>query len=155
MEPVAYLHRMRDSDTGCVWFTRKPEAGADPVYTAAQVLAMGRVPINAEAAWDAFEEAVRVNVGVKELVNIMGSVKSLRTMFLKAASRPPAAQERKPLNSVREMLDQQKGKRDALQAKGMCADCEGEGVQGGQFCGGADWTCETCAGTGQFAQEAP
>lgn len=64
-----------------------------PLYEAPRVQAMGRVPVDVEEAWDAFEEAVRVNVGVKELVNIMGSVKSLRTMFLKAVTRPPAAQE--------------------------------------------------------------
>ena len=32
---------------------------------------------------------------------------------------------------------------------GTCEACEGEGEQGGQFCGGP-WTCETCGGTGKF-----
>ena len=62
-------------------------------YSAAQVQAMGRVPVDLEAVWDAFTEAVRVKVGAKELVNIIGSVKALRSIFLAAASRPPAEQE--------------------------------------------------------------
>ena len=32
---------------------------------------------------------------------------------------------------------------------GTCEACEGDGEQGGQFCGGC-WTCETCGGTGKF-----
>lgn len=31
---------------------------------------------------------------------------------------------------------------------GICPDCEGEGEQGGQFCGGY-WKCESCGGTGK------
>lgn len=31
---------------------------------------------------------------------------------------------------------------------GTCEACDGEGEQGGQFCGGY-WTCETCGGTGK------
>lgn len=30
---------------------------------------------------------------------------------------------------------------------GACTDCDGEGEQGGQFCG--YWPCETCGGTGK------
>jgi hypothetical protein len=32
---------------------------------------------------------------------------------------------------------------------GACSDCDGEGEQGGQFCGGS-WKCLTCGGTGKF-----
>lgn len=31
---------------------------------------------------------------------------------------------------------------------GVCVECDGEGEQGGQFCGGY-WACETCNGTGK------
>ncbi len=31
---------------------------------------------------------------------------------------------------------------------GTCPACEGEGEQGGQFCGGF-WTCEACGGSGK------
>lgn len=37
----------------------------------------------------------------------------------------------------------------ALIAEGVCPECEGDGEQGGQFCGGY-WTCEACQGTGEF-----
>lgn len=36
----------------------------------------------------------------------------------------------------------------ALIAEGVCPECEGDGEQGGQFCGGY-WTCEACQGTGK------
>lgn len=51
------------------------------------------------------------------------------------------------MSAVLEMLRLQKAKRDELVANGICPDCDGEGVQGGQFCGG-EWTCETCKGNG-------
>lgn len=38
--------------------------------------------------------------------------------------------------------------RAAALPPGTCPDCEGEGQQGGQFCGGY-WECETCSGTGK------
>jgi len=45
------------------------------------------------------------------------------------------------------------GDRDEHRAKliaaGKCPECEGEGEQGGQFCGGY-WKCETCDGTGKL-----
>lgn len=97
MEPVGYLIDWPDEpDLGHYFAEGASTTGrSQPLHTAAQVLAMGRVPLNMEAAWDAFAEAVRSKVGVKELVNIMGSVESLRTMFLAAAPQPPAAQEKK------------------------------------------------------------
>lgn len=43
-------------------------------------------------------------------------------------------------------------KEQELILQGVCPDCEGEGEQGGQFCGGY-WTCETCKGTGKYIKE--
>lgn len=40
-----------------------------------------------EAVWTAFVEAIRVDVGVKDVVNILGSEKKLRPIFLAAAAR--------------------------------------------------------------------
>lgn len=40
-------------------------------------------------------------------------------------------------------------KKDAIRAKGICPECDGEGEQGGQFSGGS-WTCEACNGTGKY-----
>lgn len=36
---------------------------------------------------------------------------------------------------------------------GTCPDCEGDGVRGGQFCGGF-WTCESCGGKGKTPPDA-
>lgn len=165
--PVAKIHKGK-----LTWSIPWPEysvdtallTGGHDLFTAAQVLAMGRVP----PGWQAVpvEPTKEMKRGAQmaamdhsdhgewltyEWQDVLRTWKGL----LAAAPRPPAAQQRKPLDSVRQMVDQQKAKRDALVAKGICAECEGEGVQGGQFCGGGDWTCETCSGTGQITPEAP
>lgn len=43
----------------------------------------------------------------------------------------------------------ERARKAALASAGTCPECEGEGQQGGQFCGGY-WTCEACGGTGNF-----
>ena len=43
---------------------------------------------------------------------------------------------------------EKESRRRAALPKDMCPECEGEGEQGGQFCGGY-WKCETCNGTGK------
>jgi len=45
-------------------------------------------------------------------------------------------------------LKDQTAKKDAMRKKGICPECDGEGEQGGQFCGGT-WKCEACSGTGK------
>lgn len=49
-------------------------------------------------------------------------------------------------------LETEKAARDAeirdRLGEDVCVDCEGEGMQGGQFCGGY-WDCVTCNGTGK------
>lgn len=32
---------------------------------------------------------------------------------------------------------------------GVCPECNGQGEQGGQFCGGY-WECDMCGGTGKY-----
>lgn len=105
MEPFGYWHQgPTDDESDFHLHADQGDVSCEKctkLYTSAQVLAMGRVPMDAEATWDAFAEAMRVNVGVKELVNIMGSVKSLRTMFLASAPRPPVAQDELEIEQTR------------------------------------------------------
>lgn len=67
---------------------------------------------------------------------------------LYAAHQPPEAAKDKPVDAVLQMLLEQKSKKDALIANGICPECEGKGECGGQFTGG-EWTCEECNGTGK------
>ena len=68
--------------------------------------------------------------------------------ILAAAPQPPEAAKDKPVDAVLQMLLEQKAKKDALIANGICPTCEGKGECGGQFTGG-EWTCEECNGTGK------
>ena len=59
----------------------------------------------------------------------------------------------KPVNPVEvltRMAKAQDTRRQEWIAQGKCPDCEGTGMQGGQFSGGY-WTCEPCNGTGGIA----
>lgn len=64
------------------------------------------------------------------------------------APQPPEAAKEKLADAVLQMLLEQKAKKDALIANGICPTCEGKGECGGQFTGG-EWTCEECNGTGR------
>lgn len=156
VEPQVVVALYDPRATPCVLSWNTLSVGEHRLYTAAQVLAMGRVPDElTDADLSAiYKQANGEDVGKARPLTTANIFRAMRAT-LAAAPRPPAAQQRKPLDSVRQMVDQQKAKRDALVAKGICAECEGEGVQGGQFCGGGDWTCETCSGTGQITPEAP
>lgn len=68
--------------------------------------------------------------------------------LLTSAPQPPDAAKDKTVDAVLQMLLEQKSKKDALIAKGICPTCEGKGECGGQFTGG-EWTCEECNGTGK------
>lgn len=102
-EPVAHLHLSRERENSMIWFTDKPKAGTEPVYTAAQVQAMGRVPpgwqavpVEADAAIiDALAGPGRVlpaYVGAKEKSD--ARLGDRWRDALAAAPSPPAAQKR-------------------------------------------------------------
>ena len=83
----------------------------------------------------------------RDLQPYKGATERERAAFFagfKAAATPP-----KTMKQLEQTL------LDGLQATekclppGACADCDGEGEQGGQFCGGY-WKCLTCGGTGKF-----
>lgn len=46
-------------------------------------------------------------------------------------------------------MERERDEKKAAQPPGTCAECDGEGEQGGQFCGGY-WTCTFCGGTGKL-----
>lgn len=39
--------------------------------------------------------------------------------------------------------------KEKFKEQGICPECEGDGEQGGQFCGGY-WKCEACDGSGKY-----
>ena len=57
-----------------------------------------------------------------------------------------------PKRSVFKINEEQEMARKAAILKGTCPDCDGEGEQGGQFCGGY-WKCLSCSGTGKCASK--
>ena len=46
-------------------------------------------------------------------------------------------------------MQRKDAERIAALPPGTCEQCEGAGWLGGQFCGGSEWTCEECGGTGR------
>lgn len=81
----------------------------------------------------------------------VGEMGAAITLWNGRVTKKPESQEQKnaaAITAIKEMLAKQAQKRADLIAAGKCPDCEGEGEQGGQFCGG-NWTCETCNGTGK------
>lgn len=49
-------------------------------------------------------------------------------------------------------MERERDEKKAALPSGTCAECDGEGEQGGQFCGGY-WKCEACGGTGKLATD--
>jgi hypothetical protein len=98
MEPLCYLRPAAATTPARAWQAWENDGTAQPVYTAAQVLAMGRVP----PGWQAVPvepSAEMVEAGVEDLrlrgykhALIVGTVEVWRAMLV-AAPRPPAAQE--------------------------------------------------------------
>ncbi len=46
-------------------------------------------------------------------------------------------------------MQRKEAERIAALPPGTCDQCDGVGGMGGQFCGGLEWTCEACGGTGK------
>jgi hypothetical protein len=46
-------------------------------------------------------------------------------------------------------MERERDEKKAALPPGTCTECEGEGEQGGQFCGGY-WECTFCGGTGKL-----
>lgn len=97
VKPVGYAHagNLANIGDGYAYLYPEPVVGASvPVYTASQVLAMGRVP----PGWQVTEEmhiaAVKV---LHRSTGLAGLPQRMVDAMLAAAPRPPAAQEGEPV----------------------------------------------------------
>ena len=122
--------------------------GVQPVYTADQLREHGRQCAQAALESTAAElEAWRERFPAY-VYRPQDDCVALRLKAAAAKNRKPKFKCDLAAEAAR-FLEREAAQRQAWIDQGKCPDCHGDGVIGGQFCGGTYETCETCKGSGK------
>lgn len=108
MEPLCYLRPAAAATPARAWQAWENDGTSEPVYTAAQVLAMGRVPTGWQAVPQELDVAMYAALGFWSQAGTLEQCKASAPQIadeyrrlLAAAPQPPAEQERKPISIQR------------------------------------------------------
>ena len=100
IEPLCYLRPAAATAPSRAWQAWENDGTAQPVYTAAQAQAMGRVPSDSDLVALASKHTRSVECATRYVTDAVAVAKEAIALWGSAAPRPPAAQVPIPSNSA-------------------------------------------------------